>query len=288
MGWTIPTTRATGYLVTAANWNTDIVDNLKYLKGSAGAIAIEDDIVLAAGKELVADKIFAGPYRALHLGTVREITIDWERGALAGHSFPEGYQIQSADGNGGDIDEGGTGQIVLKVDLDSGAGSYAWFALEAAQNNAFATVFNVSRNPYIRIEFANQENSTYSQTFLGFRQTPGNVLPDASAENFAGLAWFGTVAGGSWVGYNCDAGGVQEQTILSPDITASQRHVIEVIIVSGVEVEIWVDGTLEHTGTVKLPTGDLYFCVNFVGTGDPSANNGLLTVGKLLAQENLT
>jgi hypothetical protein len=32
--WTTPTTRSTGLLVTAAIWNTDIVENLKYLKDS--------------------------------------------------------------------------------------------------------------------------------------------------------------------------------------------------------------------------------------------------------------
>lgn len=31
MGYTAPTTRATGYLVTAANWNTDLVDNITFL-----------------------------------------------------------------------------------------------------------------------------------------------------------------------------------------------------------------------------------------------------------------
>lgn len=31
MGYTAPTTRATGYFVTAANWNTDLVDNITFL-----------------------------------------------------------------------------------------------------------------------------------------------------------------------------------------------------------------------------------------------------------------
>jgi len=32
MAWTAPTTRSTGDLITASNWNTDLVDNLTYLK----------------------------------------------------------------------------------------------------------------------------------------------------------------------------------------------------------------------------------------------------------------
>jgi len=35
MAWTNPTLRTTGELVTAAIWNTDIVDNLNYLKTNA-------------------------------------------------------------------------------------------------------------------------------------------------------------------------------------------------------------------------------------------------------------
>lgn len=34
MAWTTPTTRTTGELITASIWNTDLVDDLKYLKGS--------------------------------------------------------------------------------------------------------------------------------------------------------------------------------------------------------------------------------------------------------------
>ena len=32
MGWTAPTTRATGELITAVEWNTDLVENLKALR----------------------------------------------------------------------------------------------------------------------------------------------------------------------------------------------------------------------------------------------------------------
>jgi hypothetical protein len=39
MAWTAPTTRATDFLVTASVWNTDIVDNLAWLKDPATSIA---------------------------------------------------------------------------------------------------------------------------------------------------------------------------------------------------------------------------------------------------------
>lgn len=38
MAWTTPTTRSTGYVVLASDWNTDIVNNLLYLHGDAGPV----------------------------------------------------------------------------------------------------------------------------------------------------------------------------------------------------------------------------------------------------------
>lgn len=45
MAWATPTTRSTGYIVTASNWN-EIVNDLRYLKGLDGAVAIENAITL--------------------------------------------------------------------------------------------------------------------------------------------------------------------------------------------------------------------------------------------------
>lgn len=44
MSWTGPTTRATGDVITAAIWNTDIVNNLLYLHGDSGLVAISNEI----------------------------------------------------------------------------------------------------------------------------------------------------------------------------------------------------------------------------------------------------
>jgi len=45
MAWSTPTTRSTGYVVTASNWN-EIVNDLRYLKGLDGPVAIENAITL--------------------------------------------------------------------------------------------------------------------------------------------------------------------------------------------------------------------------------------------------
>ena len=41
MAWTAPTTQVTGFLVTAAVWNTDLVDNLTYLNTEVTSGAVQ-------------------------------------------------------------------------------------------------------------------------------------------------------------------------------------------------------------------------------------------------------
>ena len=45
MAWATPATRATGYIVLAADWNV-VVDDLKYLKGQARAVDLENSLAL--------------------------------------------------------------------------------------------------------------------------------------------------------------------------------------------------------------------------------------------------
>lgn len=54
MAWVTPTSRAVGYVITAANWNQDVVDNAAYLKGQAGTVAIENAITVASGLTVTA------------------------------------------------------------------------------------------------------------------------------------------------------------------------------------------------------------------------------------------
>lgn len=48
MAWVTGTTRLTGYVVTAADWNQDVIANLAYLKGQASvATAFENSVTVA-------------------------------------------------------------------------------------------------------------------------------------------------------------------------------------------------------------------------------------------------
>jgi len=55
MGYTAPTTRASGYLVTAANWNTDLVDNITFLANPPACR------VTSSGTQSVGDASFLNP-----------------------------------------------------------------------------------------------------------------------------------------------------------------------------------------------------------------------------------
>src|SRR5262245_46460563 len=46
MGWTAPATWAVSEVVTASKMNTHVRDNLDYLKGTAGQISLDSDLVV--------------------------------------------------------------------------------------------------------------------------------------------------------------------------------------------------------------------------------------------------
>jgi hypothetical protein len=282
MAWTTPTIRATGYLVTASDWNTDIVDNLAYLKGEAGLdIEIEDDIVPSAGTEKLGkdtapwdeghfDKLFAGPRCAIHK-YVREVVIDWESADNMG----------GGSGGGGNQNLAGVGQYLLYVD-DDNAGSNAYVDNNNTAANAKDVAFNVGRNPYLRMEFNLDSLKTCQQIFIGFRSaTSGNWI--SSAENYAGLV----IDGGTYAAYWCDGSTPSAHGLSAPTINV--RHVLEILIISATEIEFYIDGVLVYTATGNLPTGDLdWACLLYSdGTGG-IGEHSYLTLGKGILQEDLS
>lgn len=285
MAWTTPTIRATGYLVTAADWNTDLVDNLAYLKGEAGVdIEFEDDIVGNAGTEKVGlstnawneghfDKLFAGPRVALHK-FIREVVVNWESDTFST------YQLDDNSGGGGAVALGGFQQAVLKV--DNNFASDARFVMNSEDNNALDNDFNASRSPYYRQEFSIDRNVADTGIFIGLRQTPGDALPLSNAENYIGLVWTGTIwrfeiADGS----NPDVGGTES-------ISVDTRYVLELLLVSGSKVECYLNGVLVETLDGVFPTGALKWQVLMESDGGGGATDTHLTLGKVILQEDLS
>lgn len=53
MAWTTPTDRATGYIVTASVYNAEVIENLKYLHGDSGVIALANIVQSGSGASAV-------------------------------------------------------------------------------------------------------------------------------------------------------------------------------------------------------------------------------------------
>lgn len=288
MSWTTPAVRSTGDLVTASIWNTDIKDNLRYLKGMDGQVTIEDDFIPGSSALTIGESanpygaghfyaLYAGPRYTVHK-SIREVVINWEADDFATYDG----QLDDEAGGGGNIAMGGTGQCVLYVDDDNNGSNASINSCAAAVSNALSPLFAVSRNPYLRIEFAIDALKACQQFFFGFREASSNSMP-GSSENHAGLymdnqAYFGEACNGS-----------SSTTDPASTPAAASRHVVEVFVISGSAVEIWVDGTLECEIESTLPTGNLVFVAMLYSEGSGGVGaHSYLTLGRLIAQEDLS
>jgi len=284
MAWTTPTVRSTGDLITSSIWNTDIVDNLAYLKGEAGVdIALEEDVVPSAGIEKVGlstnpwdeghfNKLFAGPRCALHK-FIREIVVNWEDDGSAN------YSMQTPTTGNGTFAMGGFGQA--RLDVDNNAVSTVYVRGIGEQNNALDNSFNASRSPYYRQEFAISQNTSDQGVFIGLRQTPGTALPAYTTEHFFGLVWTGAI----WI---FQTGNASTQDVSGTQtITPDTRYVVEFLLVAATKVECYLNGTLIDTLTV-VPTGDLEWSALMESDGSGGATHTYLTLGKVILQEDLS
>jgi hypothetical protein len=286
-GWTTPIQRNTGDLITSSIWNTDLKDNLRYLKGLDGQVTIQDDLLPSSASLTVGQganpwgeghfySLYAGPRYAVHKG-LREVTIIWESDS------DTTYPIEQGDsGAGASFQMGGFGQSVLKVDDDQAGAK--WIYGQAEQNDSLDNSFNADRNPYMRAEFAINNSDPVTLAFIGFRTTPGGALPLPAAESYAGLHWTGAI----WIFENGDGAGNQD-TSGTQTVAANTRYVIEIYINGGSQVEYWKNGVLIKTSTTALPSGALEWCVLLKSAGGGGAgDNSLLTLGKMIFQEDLS
>ena len=285
MAWTTPTQRNTGDLITASIWNTDLKDNLRYLKGKDGQVTLEDDLIPNSASLTLGQSanpwgaghfydLFAGPRYAVHRN-LREVVLNWEDDASSN------YQVTIDTSGSGSEANGGTGQMRLQVDDD--LAGVARYANMAEQNNALDTSFNVGRNPYMRYEFAVNNSDAVTEMFLGLRRTPGVARPNALAEVCAGLIWNGA----AWLFQNGNGSGALDASG-SQTVAANTRYTIEIFVTAGY-VEYWKDGVLMKTSTTGLPTGDLewqFLILSVAGGG--AGDKSRLTIGKLIVQEDLT
>lgn len=289
MGYTAPTTRSTGDLITASIWNTDNVDNIAYLKGTSGNVELEasllsdtditDDLGSAAvkwkaihGRTLFGSRMRVNP-------NIREVRITWE---YADITNANSQWTDNTSGAGSTLTKGGSGQIALKVDNDAGGTRSARMAQLVEQDSAINNAWTISKNPYMRWEFSLNAEDANAEVFIGFRATISGSIP-ATTEIHAGLSWDG---GGNWTLSTSD-GTTTSKTNLTTDPTAGARHVLEIYINGTTAVELYLDGILQITKATNKPTGTLEWegLVDTDGAG--GATDSILTLGQLLLQEEL-
>ncbi len=281
MGWTTPTQRATGFLVTATVYNTDLIDNLAFLKGQTGVVDFEaglisdthntDDLGSAAveWQDIYGVRLHAGRQRVG--GNFRESRFTMEDASVANHQIGS-----TATGAGGSAGAGGAGQ--LQMQSDRSQVNSIRLDPDTEQNSTIDTAWTVSKMPYFRHEFGMATDSSNIKVFIGFRQTVGAGLP--TTENHAGIQWTGT----EW--QETHSGGTQGTTALATAPSAAARNVVEVYVNSSTDLEIWINGVRETVITTNLPTGTLEWSLLVISDGG-GAGNEIYTVGQALLQEDL-
>lgn len=287
MGWTTPTTRSTGDLITASIWNTDLVDDLAYLKGQAGTIELEsgivsdtditDDLGSAAAKwrEIHGRTVFGSRMRVNP--NIREVRINWNLKDENANSQPDHNVTYTETGGGSEIRPGGTGQITMKVDNDAGGARSCEIENETELNNSLDNAWTVSKNPYMRLEFSLNAEDSDADIFIGFRTTP-DVNAPTGAEVHAGLLWTGIA---NW---QISSGDGTTSTInLDTDPTAGARNIVEIYVTS-TSVEIYLNGVLSTIKTTNPPTGTMEWHI-LLDTDGGGSDDSILTLGQLIFQE---
>ena len=284
MGWTNPTTRQTGYLITASDWNTDLVNNLDFLKGRAGVVELEAGIVSdthntddlgTAAKEwkngyfvnLYASRFRVGP-------NIREVRVLWEDDTFSN------YQVTGSSAGAGSAGPvlAGTGQMLLQA----GRGASGHSRVDQTSNiaNSLANSWAAGRKPYYRLEFGINAHNTEIRVFLGFRASLGASIP--TTENHCGIEWDGS----NWRRTNAD-GTTQSAVNLATVPTLVDRNVVEIYLNAATDLEIWINGSREAVVTSNLPTGSMEWTILLESVGGGTGTD-YLTVGQLILQEELS
>lgn len=160
MAWTTPTTRATGDLITAAIWNTDLVNDSKYLHGDAGDIAYasggglqttqtSNNLVLqnllAGGDANPAFKLFGGGAMIWGAGGGTAADLEIARISASGNAY---LQLVNGEGFGYGTGTGGTvtqnTSKVTGVTINKPVGKITTAADNI--NTSVATEFTVTNN----------------------------------------------------------------------------------------------------------------------------------------------
>ena len=282
MAWTTPTQRTTGTLITQSIYNTDLVDNIAYLKGQAGQVVLEDSL------KIDIDGIYSHGFKT---PSRREVRFTWEMANVVTATTRPDVQlvggVTAATAGGGGIAVAGTGQIALKVDNET-IGSQSRIEQQDEltpagwTTSAWDNDWTVSKRPYFRVEIAPENPEIGTTAFVGFRQTLGAAVPVGTAEHFFGFRK--VVALNAWQSA-CGNGAAETDNTMATWLTQA-RHIIEAWMHDS-KIEFWIDGTLRDTITTTLPTAALKLVVGLLdNTAVGPATDSRLTIGEAIFQED--
>lgn len=277
MAWVTPTTRATGYLVTAATWNQDAVDNPSFLKGLAGAITLQDAVQSDTDD---VDDIGTGALRwrngffmRLLRGT-RQVLQLWDN--VDADMTTTSQQVSAAvTGAGAGVASDGNGQITLLIDRAQVGTARVE---QLAETNGLDNAWTIARHPALVIPFGlGTGGISEERIFIGFRATAGSSAIPGTAENQAGLHWDGT----NWFCRVSDGATATSGANFTPNVG---WNVLQIVIRSATRVEFFVNGVSRGNLTTTLPTGTLIWHILHTSVGG-GAGNRYLTAGEVDVQE---
>ena len=183
--------------------------------------------------------------------------------------------VNARVGGGGGVALSGGDSVRLLIN-DNNVADLAGTDQLAEASGAVSSAFTALRTPRYVITTSLDTLRVTSRNFYGLRQTLGGAVPTgAGAENYAGFDWDGT----NFRAVSSNGAGVGAQTNLtSPSLGV--RHVLEVIVLGGVQVEFYVDGVLvaTHSTVAGLPTGAMDWQELIATTGAGAATTSNITV----------
>lgn len=186
MVWTAPKAWGVSELVTAANMNTHVRDNLKYLKGQAGTVAIEADITITNNIGQQITMIHSG-------GTIKDY-----RGVT---SSGLGLWDVNRSNASGTFDD--TAKSHARITLDpSGTASSIQFATASAANTAATEVVRIAGDGKVGFGTAAPQGRLHSYDaisgflkweFDGVDGTARTVIPNGAGDVLYRLAGISVV-----------------------------------------------------------------------------------------------
>ncbi|MDP3064637.1 MAG: hypothetical protein Q8O40_15750, partial [Chloroflexota bacterium] len=241
------------------------------LRASAGILRVRNTQYRSAVRSATGVIIDESPYPAL--SALRVVGRLWPLALVANQNIATRLAI------GGAATPGGTGQIRLRINDNAADAAGTEQAADAA--GALASTWTPARGIRYVLPISVGAFRATTSMFFGVRGALGAAVPGV-AEHHAGFIWTGAAFNAS----SSNGGGVGATTALTTPSTGV-HHILEVIVVGGVQVEFYVDGLLvaTHAAAAAVPTAVLFFQEYEISTGAGAATTSDITLREGFLEE---